>query len=296
MKKKLLMRKHGKTFYWASFFLDHSKIQAIYSIYSFCRIIDDMVDEAKNIAIAKRKLSLLISAWSKNKSHPIINLLNDIPKECWPNKELVQYFLKGQLSDIKFSGMKTESALIIYCYQVAGTVGLMICDVFGIKDKNMRFFAIDLGIAMQLINISRDIREDGLKNRIYIPEKMMKKINTEDLLNPSEKEASDVNKARRKIIKLANTYFDSSKSAVKNLPQGASLAIKLASALYQEIGYKVLKSNYSAQEKRSYVTSISKILITTRIIISHILCKKQKLEAHNPRLHSYIKNFPDAHY
>lgn len=296
MKKKLLMRKHGKTFYWASFFLNPSKIQVIYSIYSFCRMIDDTVDEARNATIAKQKLSLLISAWSKKKSHPVINILNDIPKDSWPNNKLMKYFFKGQVSDIKFSTMKTERALIIYCYQVAGTVGLMICDVFGIKDKNMRFFAIDLGIAMQLVNISRDIREDGFRNRIYIPKKMMKNITIDDLLNPDEKIASDVNQARIKIIALANTYFDSAKSAVENLPKGASLGVKLASTLYQEIGYKVMRSNYSLKEKRSYVTSISKAFITIMVIISHFLCKKQKLAAHDPMLHTYIKKFPDAHY
>ena len=151
------MRKHGKTFYWASFFLDKTKMQAIYSIYSFCRKIDDMVDEAKNLSVAKKKLLIFIGAWNKGTPHPVISVLNNIPKENWPNQKLVKNFLNGQIYDIKFTSFKSEKALIVYCYQVAGTVGLMVCDIFGVKDKKMRYFAIDLGIAMQLINISRDI-------------------------------------------------------------------------------------------------------------------------------------------
>ena len=80
MENNLLMRKHGKTFYWASFFLDNVKMQAIYSIYSFCRKIDDMVDEAKNLNIAKKKLLIFIDAWNKGRPHPVINVLNNIPK------------------------------------------------------------------------------------------------------------------------------------------------------------------------------------------------------------------------
>ncbi len=83
MKNNLLMRKHGKTFYWASFFLDKSNMQAIYSIYSFCRRVDDMVDEAKTTHIAKKRLLIFTEAWKKCRSHPVINLLSDIPKESY---------------------------------------------------------------------------------------------------------------------------------------------------------------------------------------------------------------------
>jgi len=92
MKNSSLMRKHGKTFYWASFFLDNAKMQAIYSIYSFCRKIDDMVDEAKNLSVAKKKLLIFISAWNKGTPHPVISVLNNIPKENWPNQKACKKF------------------------------------------------------------------------------------------------------------------------------------------------------------------------------------------------------------
>jgi len=296
MKNNLLMRKHGKTFYWASFFLDKSKMQAIYSIYSFCRKVDDMVDEAKTPDIAKKRLLIFMEAWKKGKSHPVINLLSDIPKENWPNQKLVKNFLNGQISDIKFSSFKSEKSLIIYCYQVAGTVGLMVCDIFGVKDKKMRYFAIDLGIAMQLVNISRDIYEDSLRNRVYLPESLIGKYSAKEIANPNKETARKIDEARKKIIKLANIYFDSASRAIDHLPKGASLAVKLASALYQQIGYQLMNAQYVHNEKRCYVSNFSKLLITLGIITKYLTSFKEEMKVHNENLHKFIHNLPDAHF
>lgn len=296
MKNNLLMRKHGKTFYWASFFLDKSKMQAIYSIYSFCRKVDDMVDEAKNPDIAKKRLLIFMEAWKRGKSHPVINLLSDIPKEKWPNQKLVKNFLNGQISDIKFSSFKSEKSLIIYCYQVAGTVGLMVCDIFGVKDKKMRYFAIDLGIAMQLVNISRDIYEDSLRNRVYLPESLIGKYSAKEIANPNKETARKIDEARKKIIKLANIYFDSASRAIDHLPKGASLAVKLASALYQQIGYQLMNAQYVHNEKRCYVSNFSKLLITLGIITKYLTSFKEEMKVHNENLHKFIHNLPDAHF
>jgi 15-cis-phytoene synthase len=296
MKNNLLMRKHGKTFYWASFFLDKSKMQAIYSIYSFCRKVDDMVDEAKNPDIAKKRLLIFMEAWKRGKSHPVINLLSDIPKENWPNQKLVKNFLNGQISDIKFSSFKSEKSLIIYCYQVAGTVGLMVCDIFGVKDKKMRYFAIDLGIAMQLVNISRDIYEDSLRNRVYLPESLIGKYSAKEIANPNKETARKIDEARKKIIKLANIYFDSASRAIDHLPKGASLAVKLASALYQQIGYQLMNAQYVHNEKRCYVSNFSKLLITLGIITKYLTSFKEEMKVHNENLHKFIHNLPDAHF
>ena len=296
MKNNSLMRKHGKTFYWASFFLDKSKMQSIYSVYSFCRKLDDMVDEAKTPDIAKKRLLIFMEAWKKGRSHPVINLLSDIPKENWPDQRLVKNFLNGQISDINFSPFKSDKSLIIYCYQVAGTVGLMVCDIFGVKDKKMRYFAIDLGIAMQLVNISRDIYEDSLRNRVYLPESVIGKNTAREITNPDKETARKIDAARKQIIKLANIYFDSASRAIDHLPSGASLAVKLASALYQQIGYQLMNMQYESKEKRCYVSKFNKILITLSIITKYMTTFKVCMKPHNKTLHKYIHNLPDAHY
>ncbi len=296
MENNLLMRKHGKTFYWASFFLDNAKMQAIYSIYSFCRKIDDMVDEAKNLNIAKKKLLIFIGAWNKGRPHPVSNVLNNIPKENWPNQKLVKMFLNGQISDIKFTSFKSEKALIIYCYQVAGTVGLMVCDIFGVKDKKMRYFAIDLGIAMQLVNISRDIYEDSVRNRIYLPESLIGKYLPEEIAQPTKKTAAKIDVTRKKMINLANIYFASASQAIDHLPRGAALAVKLASTLYQQIGYQLIQTQYQHKEKRCYVSNFCKLLITLKIIAKFLITFKVKLKPHNKSLHKFITTLPGSHF
>jgi len=296
MKNNLLMRKHGKTFYWASFFLDNAKMQAIYSIYSFCRKIDDMVDEAENSNIAKKKLRIFMDAWNKGKPHSIIEVLKNIPKENWPNQKLVKMFLNGQMSDIKFTSFKSDKALIIYCYQVAGTVGLMVCDIFGVKDKKMRYFAIDLGIAMQLVNISRDIYEDSLRNRIYLPESLIGKYTPKEIANPTNETSAKIDLAREKIINLANIYFASASQAIDHLPKGAALAVKLASALYQQIGLQLIHTQYQHNERRCYVTSFFKLLITLKIITKFLITFKAKLKPHNKNLHKFLFTLPDSHF
>jgi phytoene synthase len=296
MKNNLLMRKHGKTFYWASFFLDNAKMQAIYSIYSFCRKIDDMVDEAENLNIAKKKLHIFMDAWREGKSHSIIEVLKNIPKENWPNQKLVEMFLNGQMSDIKFTSFKSDKALIIYCYQVAGTVGLMVCDIFGVKDKKMRYFAIDLGIAMQLVNISRDIYEDSLRNRIYLPESLIGKYTPNEIAKPTKKTSAKIDLAREKIIHLANIYFASASQAIDHLPKGAALAVKLASALYQQIGFQLIHTRYQHNERRCYVTSFSKLLITLNIIAKFLITFKANLKPHNKNLHKFLLTLPDSHF
>jgi phytoene synthase len=296
MKNNLLMRKYGKTFYWASFFLDNAKMQAIYSIYSFCRKIDDMVDEAENLNIAKKKLHIFMDAWREGKSHSIIEVLKNIPKENWPNQKLVEMFLNGQMSDIKFTSFKSDKALIIYCYQVAGTVGLMVCDIFGVKDKKMRYFAIDLGIAMQLVNISRDIYEDSLRNRIYLPESLIGKYTPNEIAKPTKKTSAKIDLAREKIIHLANIYFASASQAIDHLPKGAALAVKLASALYQQIGFQLIHTRYQHNERRCYVTSFSKLLITLNIIAKFLITFKANLKPHNKNLHKFLLTLPDSHF
>lgn len=295
MKNNLLMRKHGKTFYWASFFLNKSNMEAIYSIYSFCRKIDDMVDEAKTVHDAKKRLFAFMEAWNKGKPHPVTNLLNSIPKENWPNEKLVKNFLNGQISDIKFKSFKSEKELIIYCYQVAGTVGLMVCDIFRVKDKKMRYFAIDLGIAMQLVNISRDVYEDSVRHRIYLPESFIGKKTASEVANPSNETAIKIDLARKKIIHLANIYFASASQAIDHLPKGAGLAVKLASALYQQIGYKLIKTSYKRNEKRCYVNTTSKALITLTILKKYLFSFKRRLKPHNKKLHKFLTTLPYSH-
>ena len=148
-----IIYKSSKSFFWASKFLSEEILQKVINIYSFCRIHDDLVDE--NIeATDKKEIELLEQ---KIKSYGI-------------SGDVISELIKGINSDINFQRYKNNAALIKYCYRVAGIVGLMMIKALKIKNIEASYYAFDLGIAMQLTNISRDIMEDFSKKRIYLPE------------------------------------------------------------------------------------------------------------------------------
>ena len=150
---KDIIYQNSKSFFWASKFLPKGTLEKVINIYSFCRIQDDIVDEGLLIENSKEALEL-----------------KAIIKSYGISEELISELIDGINSDINFTRYKDNAELLRYCYKVAGAVGLMMLSALEIKAKDARYFAIDLGIAMQLTNISRDIVQDYKKNRIYLPE------------------------------------------------------------------------------------------------------------------------------
>jgi len=286
-----VIQMYGKTFYWASKFMDKKLIEPIYAIYEMCREIDDMVDENNNLdakkEIEKLKKNLSITTLKKR-----FNCLKKIGKKKFPRNEYLKEFILGQESDIEFKQPKSINELLKYCYRVAGVVGLMVCDAVEIKDKNMKYFAIDLGIGMQLINIIRDIKEDAENKRVYIPVNLIGQVDPDDVLN-NQQVIEKIDNEKRKILKIAENYFNSANYAIRFLPKNISICFGLASKLYQAIGIKILKKEKSYIEGRVYLNNFEKIFIT----LSYYLNSKKKSNnhpVHNNMLHLPIKNSPSV--
>ena len=169
MKSNLLI-KHAKSFYWASFFLSSNTLNKCSSLYNFCRTLDDIVDDDNNLNVKKG----IFSKFKKDFENK--NLDNQIIKDMWSliDNEGISYQIVLDL----FDGVETDleeivvinskKELLVYSYRVAGTVGLMMSKIMKVKNKEALKGAIDLGIAMQLTNIARDVCEDKARNRQYI--------------------------------------------------------------------------------------------------------------------------------
>jgi len=167
--KSNLLKKHAKSFYWASFFLSSNTLDKCSSLYNFCRTLDDIVDADNNLSIKKE----IFSKFKKDFENK--NLDNQIIKDMWSliDSEGISYQIVIDL----FDGVETDleekvvinskKDLLVYSYRVAGTVGLMMAKIFNIKKQESLQRAIYLGIAMQLTNIARDVVEDEKKNRVY---------------------------------------------------------------------------------------------------------------------------------
>ena len=168
-----LVKSQTTSFYMASKTLPSHKRKAIYAVYAFCRFCDDIVDNNNNpvekkIAVNEIKANLKSNNTSKP-LNPIILALKDVISKYEIPIEYFEDLILGMESDINFIRFNTFSQLKQYCYRVASTVGLVCLNIFGYDDEKCKDLAKDLGIAMQLTNIIRDIKEDFDLNRIYIP-------------------------------------------------------------------------------------------------------------------------------
>ena len=244
--KNNLLSKHAKSFNWAGFFLSNETYKKCSFLYDFCRTLDDIVDEEINLENKKKKfLDFKLKFKTKDFTDPIIkNIWELLEKENITSK-IAEDLFDGVESDLKDKvKLNTRKELFIYSYRVAGTVGLMMSKILKVKNRDSYKGAIDLGIAMQLTNISRDVIEDKKRNRSYI--------------------SHDFNSIKE-TIELANTFYESSFPAIKAVPLGSRFSIIVARRVYRKIGDNILKQknleNYNNAGK-IYVSNIGKIIQT----------------------------------
>ncbi len=272
-KTSFSLKKRAKTFYFASLFFSTEKRNDIKVLYLFCRFIDDLGDDPKlskkvsKIKLKKIKKELLTK---KTKNKIIHNFINLMSKYNIDNK-IPNDLIDGVLSDLRKVNIKNYNQLFCYSYKVAGTVGLMMCDIMGVKQHSLKFNAIYLGIAMQLTNISRDIKEDLLRDRIYIPKEIRIHVNNNFNDIPfCETLQKEFAKDLKKLIDTSDVIYDLAWEGIVKLPFKYKLPIAIASYLYQSIGIKIRNRNYNIWKKRIYLTKIDKVIKTFRVFMKLI--------------------------
>jgi len=247
MNKNLsLISKHAKSFSWAGFFLSKKTFRKCSVLYDFCRTVDDIVDENGQLVEKKRKfLEFKLEFQNKKFSNSIIKNIHILLEEENISHKIINDLFDGIESDLKDKvSLNTKKDLLIYSYQVAGTVGLMMAKILKVKDKQSLRCAIDLGVAMQLTNIARDVVEDKKRNRSYIK--------------------TDFNSISETIF-LADTFYQSSFMAIKDIPIFSRFAILVARRMYKKIGHKILaQRNMKAYNDsgKVYVSVLGKIVET----------------------------------
>jgi len=167
-------RGSGSSFFYAFLFLPRERRRAMMALYAFCREVDDIADEVHDEDVAMRKLQFwreeIARSFSGNPSHPIGRELDWARQQCRLSKGLFSDIMDGMAMDITHAPIQKGEDLSLYCYRVAGAVGLLSTEIFGYTDKRGREFALALGEALQLTNILRDVREDAARGRIYFPQ------------------------------------------------------------------------------------------------------------------------------
>ena len=255
MSSKNYLSIYAKSFNWAGFFLPKKTYKNCSYLYDFCRVIDNIADDEDEIEIKKMKFQKFVSDFrQKNFENPVIQNMWNIVNEFNISLEIIYDLFDGIESDIKQNvKIDTRKDLLIYCYRVAGTVGLMMAKILNVSKKQSLKSAIDLGIAMQLTNISRDVIEDKKKNRSYI-DRNFEEINS--------------------TIQLADTFYKNSFYSIREIPLSFRFSILVARRIYRKIGYKILKKktfeNYSKSGK-IYVSNFEKVLETILSIYDLII-------------------------
>ncbi len=246
MSDKSYLSVYAKSFSWAGFFLPRETLKKCSLLYDFCRVADNIADDRDEIEVKEKKFAEFENDFNQKKfDNLIIKNMWCIMEEFDISIKIVQDLLTGIKSDIKERvELNSKKDLLIYSYRVAGTVGLMMAKILNVTKKNSLKSAIDLGIAMQLTNISRDVLEDSKNNRFYI-EKNFEKISS--------------------TVNLANRFYKDSFYAIKSIPISFRFSILVARRVYRKIGYKILKKKNLENYQRSgkiYVSNIEKVLET----------------------------------
>ena len=254
MLNKSYLSIYAKSFSWAGFFLPKKTLKKCSTLYDFCRVADNIADDLEELVNKEKKFNQFENDFNNKKlNDPVIKNMWGLMEEFNISVKIVQDLLIGIKSDIKVKvKFNSRKDLLIYSYRVAGTVGLMMAKILKVNKKSSLRSAIDLGIAMQLTNISRDVIEDSKNNRFYIDE------NFEEI-------SSTVN--------LADTFYENSFYSIKEIPFSFRFSILVARRIYRKIGYKILNKknleNYQNAGK-IYVSNLEKGLETFLAILDLI--------------------------
>ena len=293
---KLVLKKNGKSFYWAGKFLPKECINRAAELYSFCRILDDIAD---NVEINSLKDLKNIRSNIKTKSFRDLEKIYSIKYPKFLNsssKKVVIDLIDGLILDQKAILFKKEEELIRYSYHVAGTVGIMMCDALKCDCSVAKSFAIDLGIAMQLTNIARDVLEDAKMGRRYLPGIWIQNISPKEIVLAAKtndlKKIHIISKGVKKLLILAEQYYFSGERGFTFLPFKTRVAISIASGVYREIGVQLENENYNWQNGRQITSIYTKIKISLFKIFKEIFYFRLK-KRHNPKLHIFLEHLVD---
>ena len=270
----------AKSFNWAGFFLPKDTYDECSKLYAFCRILDDVVDSGQDLKIKKERfneikdiIKLYEIKFTDDQNMPIVNDMLALIENKNIKRIILNDLIDGIESDLKKEiNFTTVKELLVYSYRVAGTVGLMMAKILSVKDSRALKGAIDLGIAMQLTNIARDVIEDQKIGRKYI-----------------EQDFDNI----KATLKLADTFYESSFSSIKKIPFRFRFTILVARRVYRQIGRKIIsKKDLEDYEKsgKIYVNNCGKIYQTILSVGDFIKLLFTKLENHQ-RLneHNIIK-------
>lgn len=264
---KEISKKSNSSFYYAFNLLPAQKRDAMTTVYAFCRETDDIVDE--EIHTPEEKSNLLTHwrvelehAFNGTSTYSLMNRLAMTIKQFNIPVEPFFELIKGMEMDLKFRRYDTFEQLRIYCYRVASTVGLMCIEIFGYKHRSAQEFAENLGIALQLTNILRDIKKDAEKDRIYLPLEDLKKFGySEEYLLDSVYNDNFI-KLMEFQVSRAIEYFNKATAALNKEDKGNMFAARAMQHIYFRILKNIIHEKYDIYNRNVNLSKVEKVGIS----------------------------------
>ena len=290
-----ILFKKGKTFYWAKLFLSKYAGKQATRLYRFCRYVDDLADEVPDKSQAFDCLNRIKAELNACKSNDVI--ITDalaLFDECDIPIQIPIELINGVMADLALVRIKTEAQLSEYCYQVAGTVGIMMCKVLNVSEQKALFHAIDLGIAMQLTNIVRDVYVDALMDRVYFPESLTGTLSADDIIALNDTEHTKIIQASQALLKQADLYYASGYTGLVHLSFRSRVSILIAAKLYQHIGFKIKRMHFINPKTKVFIPLNMKLTLSIQVFFKAIFDRKFWLyrAVHLKQLHQHINKLP----
>ena len=291
------LAEHGKTFAWASRALGREAAQRVATLYAFCRRLDDLVDDKPKDEASAALATVRRDLTSGQSEDVNVRRFLELAETCGIAVEIPLQLLAGFEDDLGFVRIGSESELVRYAYRVAGTVGLMSNRILGVEDREADPFAIDLGIAMQLTNIARDVVEDAARDRVYLPRPWIPRDVTPTTLSHARlRTRLETRVAVNRTLSLADRYYRSADAGLAFLPTRARLAVATASRCYEAIGESIRAQRDRAWGERAYVRSSRRLFHTGRAgrawLATLMPGSKRARPAHEPALHASLRGMP----
>ncbi len=289
---------HGKSFNWANQIFGRQMADEVAVLYAFCRMVDDIAD-TRSTGTARRELDMILADLDAGRSRraPVSAFL-DLAGHRNIDLRLARFLVAAVADDTGDVRLLRYQDVVRYAYGVASTVGLMMCAVMGVRNRAADPFAVDLGIAMQMTNISRDVIEDAHQGRIYIPAQWIgRDTRASDIVAADDQLRRRIQLAKERLLHHARIFYRSADKGMRFIPFRARLAVVTAARIYEAIGSRILKQKIGWQE-RAYVGKASKLGQTVGALATAFLKPAYwdigPVFDHDPRLHQALVGLPGA--
>ena len=288
---------NGESFHWAKRFLGKKMGSDAAQLYAFCRLLDDMADG--DIENGPQRLLIIRNALLKGdtSADPALKSFSPLMQSQGFPLEVLIALIDGLLDDQREEVIiSDEKELLRYAYRVAGTVGILMCHVLDCHSPDARVHAIDLGIAMQLTNIARDVLEDAQMGRRYLPTTWTGNLSPQDIVeaanNPQSENCQTITVAVKRLLDMAEEFYQSGYKGFKHLHWRAHMSIAIAARVYRQIGVQLEAKDLAWYHGRQVTSRTTKLICSVKAIMSLSKRIRKRQHEHNSNLHTSLRGLP----